>query len=634
MSKRSSVPPASQAAPSDDPVAQASAAVDLRAMPRVLPRLVRLALKYRWRCALAAGAALGAAVFSLITPRLLGQAVDEVFRLLAADPGGDEVQSALLSAALLIVGTCTLRGIFTGLQGYLGESIAQRVGYDLRLAFFDKLQQLGFRFHDRNHSGDLIARGMLDLEGVRGFIESAVLRVLALALLLSVGAWRVLQADLLLGALSLSFVPFVVVRAARMGYVLRQTWTRLQQLMSDLTLSMEENLQGMRVVRAFAARKHELARFDRVADAALRVSDHRFTVRMRSMSLMTLAYHVAMGLVLGVGGWRIAGGTLTVGMLTELLVFMAVLQQPVRQVGMIVNASARATSAGGRLFEVLDARDDVADAPEARDLQPGAGVLRFERVDFAYRPGGRKALSDVSFEVRAGERLGIVGPPGSGKSTLVNLVARFYDPDAGRITLDGQDLRTVTLASLRRAVRLVQQESFLFDASVRDNVAYAEPGVADDAVHAAAGVAQIHAHVAGLPEGYATRVGERGVSLSGGQRQRLSIARGLIPRPALIVLDDATAAIDASTERQVHEALRGALRGITTLIVAHRLGALRDADRIIVLDAGRIVEEGSHAALLARGGRYAALWRLQCEGERDGGGAAGHARPQPEEVAP
>jgi ATP-binding cassette subfamily B protein len=326
---------------------------------------------------------------------------------------------------------------------------------------------------------------------------------------------------------------------------------------------------------------------------------------------MNLAYYTAMALVLFFGGRRVADGSLTVGMLTEFLTFMSILQQPVRQVGMIVNSSARATSSGRRLFEILDAEPEIADVPGAKDLAIDHGVPRLENVAFTYPGSTRNALSDINIEVPAGRTLGIVGAPGSGKSTLAGLIPRFYDVTAGRITIDGQDIRQVTLHSLRRAVSLVQQEIFLFDTSIHNNVAYTDPWAQEERVIEATSIAQLHEHIATLPKGYSTRVGERGVSLSGGQRQRMSIARGLVAQPDIIILDDSTAAIDAATEQRVRAALRDAVNHMATIIIAHRLSALKDADEIVFLEGGRIVERGNHQHLVALGGRYAALWALQ-----------------------
>lgn len=587
--------------------------LELGALPSVLPRLVRMAWRYPWRCVAALACATASSALNVLAPQWLGQAVDQALAL-ASRPGAST--TALTITAAVLVALCVLRGLATGGMGYLGESVGQRVGRDLRLAYFERLQRLDAGFHDRHHSGDLIARGMLDLEGVRGFVELGLLRAVMLALLVGFGVWRLLHVDPALAALALSFVPAVAWRAARMGAMLRLSWQRLQAMMGELTRGMEENLQGVRVVRAFGSQLHEMARFDALSDAALALSNARITHRMRAISHMVTTYHLAMGAVLWLGTTRIAAGTLSVGALTEVLTFMTLLQMPVRQVGMIVNASARAVSSGARLFEVLDREPAIVDAPGAIALTHARGELRFERVSFAYatEQGPREALHDISFSLKPGRTLGIVGAPGSGKSTLVQLIARLRDVSAGRITLDGHDLRGLTLASVRRAVGVVQQEVFLFDISVHDNAAYAHADATRETVDEALGQAQLLAHVQGLPERHATRVGERGVALSGGQRQRLAIARGLVADAAVVVFDDATSAVDTATEHALREALKNAVVDKASIIVAHRLGSVRHADEILLLDHGRIVERGRHEELLARGGAYARLWALQAEG--------------------
>ncbi|OYW92970.1 MAG: hypothetical protein B7Z13_08560 [Caulobacterales bacterium 32-67-6] len=310
---------------------------------------------------------------------------------------------------------------------------------------------------------------------------------------------------------------------------------------------------------------------------------------------------------------------------------MTLLQAPIRQIAMIFASAARATSSGGRVFEVLDLEPEIADAPGAQPLAPSQGVLRFEHVDFAYDEG-RPVLSDVSFEVRPGQTLGVVGAPGSGKSTIANLIPRFYDVTGGRITIDGQDIREVSLASLREYIGLVQQEAFLFDTTVTNNVAYADPWAEEDRIVGAARTAQLHDYIAGLPTGYTTRVGERGVALSGGQRQRMSIARGVVPGPGVMIFDDSTAAIDAVTERKVRDALASATKAKATVIIAHRLSSLMHADQIIVLDEGRVVERGDHQSLVAAGGVYAELYALQTRA--DGGGLSEDLPPEPAPEAP
>jgi ATP-binding cassette subfamily B multidrug efflux pump len=594
---------------SSNQAADAVPVIDFKRLPSVLRRLNRLALNYPWHFFAAIACALGAAILGLVTPRLLGESVNQAMQLLA--DADNQSHNALWISALLIVVAASLRGIFTGLQGYLGENIAQRVGYDLRLDFFNKLQQLDFTFHDSRHSGDLIARGMLDLEGVRAFLEMGVLRAITLLLLLGVGSWRLLSVDLALGALALSFVPVVLMRATTMGVRMRRTWLRLQELMSDMTLKMEENLQGVRVVRAFSSQDQELQRFDEVSARALRVSDERISARVWSMSVMNLGFYTSMGLVLWVGANRIAQGSFSLGLLTEFLTFMLILQQPVRQVGMIVNSGARASSAGGRLFEILDAQPAISDAADAQPLQLTAGELRFEQVSFTYPDSSTPSLQDISFSLKPGQTLAIVGAPGSGKSTIAQLIPRFYEASQGRITIDGQDIRKLTLASLREHVNLVPQDVFLFDTSVHHNLAYSNPSASPEAVQQVARQAQIHEHIAHLPAAYETRVGERGVALSGGQRQRISIARGLLNKPGLLILDDATAAIDALTEAKVREHLQAHAASRATIVIAHRLSSVKHADEIILLEQGRIIERGNHQTLLAQGGHYAALWQLQ-----------------------
>ncbi len=580
---------------------------------RVLWRIVRIALRSRVRVALAVAATLAAAAFQLMIPRFLGNAVDGALGLVgAASTSPEAARDALFIAAMLLLGASVLRGGFTLVHNYAGESIGHLLAYDLRLAFYDKLQHLSFSFHDRVHSGELITRGMLDLEGVRMFINMGVLRVVLLVALIGAGAFLLVTADPVLGLLALGFVPFVAWNAATVRLRLRYLWLALQDRMAVLGRIMDENLTGIRVVRAFGAEDHELDKYNAASDQAMALADRRIKARVASTATMTFAYYVAMGLVLWVGGLRVLDGAMTVGKLTEFLAFMTILQLPVRQLGMVVNAFARASTCGARLFAILDLEPEIAEREGARPLALGDGTLRFEGVSFAYGGDGRiRALHDVTFEVRRGRTTGIVGPPGSGKSTIAHLVARHYDVTGGRITLDGQDIRAATLDSLRRLVRVVPQDPFLFTSGLDNNIAYGDPWIDDAAITEAAALAQIDGFIDGLPDGYDTLVGERGVSLSGGQKQRVAIARTAMLAPAVLVLDDSTAAIDAATEGRIRHALNAEAANAATIIVSHRLGALRHADEILFLEDGRIVERGDHDALVASGGRYAALFALQ-----------------------
>ncbi|MET0251154.1 MAG: ABC transporter ATP-binding protein [Novosphingobium sp.] len=587
--------------------------VDLAGMPAMIRRILALMWPYRRSLGVATLATLGAAIASLALPQVLGRAVDQAQALATGGTAAAGVP-ALAWTAAAVLGFAALRGLLLMTSGYLGEKAGQQVGYDLRLAFFERLQVLGFDYHDRVHTGELITRGMLDLEGVRVFMEQGVQKVMLLAMLLVVGATMMARVDPLMTVLALSFVPPVALVATRTGYVMRVVWSRLQERMAHLTRIMEENLQGIRVVRAFAATGFEHARFVHASSQALRLANFRIPIRARGLTLMQTAFHAAMGLVLWVGARRVGAGQMTVGELTQFLAFMTILQQPVRQIIMIVNSGARAASSAQRLFAVIDRVPRLADDSAAVSLPAARGHLRFEGVSFRYPGSDRVVLEDVTFELAPGRLLGIVGAPGSGKSTLAHLIPRFYDVTAGRITLDGHDVRGLTLSSLRGAAAVVAQDVFLFDSAASANIAYAAPGIVEERIVAAADAARIHGHLAALPEGYATRVGERGVSLSGGQRQRVAIARGLATDPAVLVLDDSLSAVDTATETELRGALRRGRRDKATIVIAHRLSALADADEIIVLDRGRIVERGTHASLITLDGHYAALWRLQGEG--------------------
>lgn len=596
---------------------------DYRRGVNALWRVLRMALSYRVRFPAAVLAVIGGAVFQLLIPRFLGAAIDQAGSLLSMAGGGDAAavavaKSALVGSALLVLGTAVMRGLFTLSHNYLAESIGQSFALELRLAFFEKLQRLSFSYHDRIHSGDLITRGMLDVEGVRRFIETGIMRLFQLAVLIGLGAYLYMGQDLVLGFLCVSFVPFAFWRGVVFRMKVRALWREFQERMSVLTRIMEENLAGIRVVRAFSAQDHEMKKFDAWQQRTLEPAINMVRVRYFNTSMMTFSYFVAMGLVLWFGGLQVIDGQITVGELTQFLVFMTVLQMPVRQVGLVINGYARASVSGARMFEILDLDPAIRDKEGAPELKVSDAELAFENVSFSYQGfESEHTVEGISFRVKAGQTLGIVGPPGSGKSTIAHLIPRFYDVTGGRITVDGQDIREVTLDSLREQVGVVQQDTFLFKTEVRENVSYGEPGAEDDRVVEAADTAQLHDYVAGLPEGYDTLVGERGVSLSGGQRQRLSIARSVLLTPRVIVFDDSTAAIDAGTELRIRDSLMELNRTRATIIISHRLSSLMHADEILFLEDGRIVERGSHESMLSQNGRYRRLFDLQMGAARE-----------------
>ena len=582
----------------------------------VLWRITAMSLRHPGRMALAIGATGLAGFFQIYVPQYLGQAVDQARGLLHGDVNASSragAEDALMATALLLIGVSLLRGLFTMMQNYQGEAVGQLIGYDMRLAYYRQLQRLSFSWHDKIHSGDLITRGILDIEGVRLWTSTGILRFVLLSILILGGAVILFRIDLMLGLVALSFVPIVGVRASVARLKLRDTWMQLQDELSILTQVMEENLSGIRVVRAFAAQAYELVRYDRVSNRALKVTHERIALFVHSTTQMTFIYFVAMGLVLWIGGLKTIDGEISLGQLAQFLAFMTILQMPVRQIGWMINSIARASTCGGRLLNVLDLEPSVADAPDARPLEISDGVLRFEAVDFRYPAWAddQRTLSGIDLEVRPGQTIGIVGPPGSGKTTIAHLIGRYYDVEAGRITIDGQDIRDVTLTSLRQAVGIVQQEPFLFTAGIDHNLAYGNPWAGRSDIERSAAAAQLHSYIESLPDNYQTLVGERGVSLSGGQRQRLAIARSILLGGAVLVFDDSTAAIDAATEQRINAAIKDAVKTRAVIIIAHRLSSLMHADEIVFLDNGKIIERGRHDQLMARNGRYASLYKLQ-----------------------
>lgn len=577
-------------------------------------RITRLNLRHPWQVTICFVSTFIAASLQLAIPKLLGHAVDQAQGLGA---GGRAAEQALMSTAVLLLVVSIGRGIFTLLQNYTSESVGHYAAYELRLACYEKLQQLSFSFHDRVHSGDLITLGILDIDGVRMFFATGTVRFVLLSVLIGVGAYLLISTDWQLGLLSLSFVPYVAWSSSRAHLKLRATWLELQERLTVMSRVMEENLGGIRVVRAFAAQDHEMQKFERTSKHALELAHERVDLRVKSSSAMNFSFFLAMGLVLWLGGLKVASGEMTVGTLTQFLTFMTILQMPVRQLGLLVNSIARGATCGMRLFNLLDLELAVRDRPNAPELKVTDGTLKFDHVSFRYPGTTRDVIKDVSFEAKRGQTIALVGPPGSGKSSLVHLIPRYYDVSSGTISIDGQNVAEVTKNSLRNNVTVVQQDSFLFTTTIENNIAYGNPWATERRVERAAESAQLHNYVAGLPAGYETIVGERGVSLSGGQRQRLTIARSLVLKPAVLVFDDSTAAIDAATEQRIRVAMRKFAEGRVTIIIAHRLSSLMHADQILFIEDGRIVERGSHLELLARGGKYKALYDLQVRPETD-----------------
>ena len=541
---------------------------------------------------------------------MLGEGVDQAFTLFQdGSHNRGEIESLLLGTAITVLIVALLRGTTGFAQMFLGETLSQRVSNRLRMLYFDKLQLLSFSFHDRVHTGQLMSRGLSDIEGVRMFVQTGLVQIVRILVVLVAAGVFMVMIDWQLAVLSLSFLPFMAYRSARLRLQLRITWLKIQDALGDLTTTMQENLAGVRVVRAFSAQKYEEAKFDVTAKEVVELRMSAARAHARGGGSISFAFLVAWAVVLWAGGEKVINGDISIGELTQFFFYLALLRFPVRMLIMVVNSTARASSAGGRIFEILDIPSDITDNPVADPLAISDGVLRFENVSFNY--GDAPALRNVSFEARKDHTIGIVGAPGSGKSSITNLIPRFYDPTSGRVTIDGTDLRDATVNSVRQAIGLVEQDPFLFDGSIRNNIRYGDVGASDEKVETAAKIAQIHEFIASLPEGYDTELGERGIGLSGGQRQRVAIARTLLTNSPILVLDDSTSSVDAGTDARIRSALREHTGVQTTIIIAHRLSSLMHADEIIVLETGSVVERGTHEELLALGGQYKLLWDLQ-----------------------
>jgi len=530
-------------------------------------------------------------------PLLLGGVVDAVDR-------GD--RDAVLPLALAILGAGVLRLGLSISRRLISGRVSLGVEYDLRNRLYRHLQRLELGFFDRQQTGQLMSRVTVDLQSIRFFLGYGLIFILQNLLTIVAAAIVMFLLQPSLAAITLAPVPLVVVAAARYGRQSRPALQEVQQRIAELTAEAEESISGIRVVKAFAREDERRARFDgrvtRVFDQSM------FSTKLRAYYNPMISFLPNLGLaaVLLVGGRQVVNGGISIGEFVTFNTYLLMLMFPMRMLGIALGMAQRAVASGNRVFELLDREPRLPVPARPVPLPPGGGRIEVRGATLAY-DGGPPALDAVSLVVEPGETLAIVGPTGSGKTTLVAAVARLYDLSAGSISIDGVDVREIDPADLRRAVAMVPDDGFLFSATVWDNISYARPEATLAEVELAARRAQIHDFVASLPDGYDTLVGERGLTLSGGQRQRLAIARALIADPRVLVLDDATASVDATTEREIKRALREVMEGRTTLVIAHRLSTISLADRILVMEGGRVAALGTHEELLDRSPLYAEI---------------------------
>jgi ABC-type multidrug transport system fused ATPase/permease subunit len=556
---------------------------------RTFVRLLGFLRPYRWSLAvsivLAVGSQAAAVAIAFLTGDALESAVDAQSRS----------QLWTIAIAILLVGAA--RAVFMAGRRLISGRQALGVEYDLRDEIYAKLLRLSFGFYDRHQTGQLMSRATVDLQSVRFFLGYGlifffqhVLTVVGVTIVLFVVEWKLALA-------TTAFTPILVFLAYRYSQVSHPVLRDVQQRMADVATVAEENIVGVHVVKAFAQEQAEAAKFDARTEKLFRRSIDANRQRALYVPLLSFLPLIAQATVLLYGGRMVASGELALNLFFAFNVLVLMLVMPLRMLGMWIGQAQRATASGERIFEVIDETEDVAEARGARELPPGEGRITFEGAAFAYAPG-RPVLEEIDLGIEPGRTIALIGHTGSGKTTLASLVPRFYDVTAGRVAIDGADVRDLTLPSLRRAIGIVAQDPFLFSATVRENITFGAPDATDEDVVRAARLAQAHDFIAELPDGYETTIGERGITLSGGQRQRIAIARALILDPRILILDDATASVDATTEARIRLGLREAMKGRTTLIVAHRLSTIALADELVVLDHGRVVARGTQAELL------------------------------------
>jgi len=574
----------------------------------VLIRIFKMCFKYKKLITfgfLGVGGLVGS---QLWIPYLLGTSVDRAYEKISSNSTDFSILWILAS---LIIFVSILRGIFAFLLQYNGEKIANGISADLRNLFHKKLQSQTYKYHDRIHTGNLMSRGILDIEGVKMFVTTGLLRTFEIMTLIFFGSYLLLRTDLQIGLIAFGFIIPVALIATISRLRLRKIWNRIQKEFSILNTNLQENLIGVKVVRAFGGEDYEVKKFRSSHRQVTNDTMNSVKVDATGTSLVGFFFLLVWAFIIWVGGHKIIDGELTIGELTQCLVYLGMLQRPVRIVGLMVNSYARAITCGLRLFEILDSKPRIATIKNSNSINK-IESLKFENVGFKYYFKSKKNdVNKINLDLKPGKIIGIIGPPGSGKSTIANLIPRFYDVLHGQILINETPLKTLNLNNLRSRIGLVSQHTFLFNSTLKENIAYSKPDSDLEDVIRVAKIADIHEFIDSLPEKYETMVGEFGVSLSGGQKQRIAIARNLFKNPDVLIFDDSFSALDTGTDKKIRERLVSFQENRSTLIVSQRVSTISHSDEIIVLDQGNIVDRGKHEDLVNKDGIYKTIFELQ-----------------------
>ncbi len=555
-------------------------------------------------------------IVSVQVPLLIRAAIDNVITPLAENRLEIELgKSTLFILILEIIGLTAVVGLFSFIQRYANTYFSQKVVYDIRNDAFASLQNQSFAFYDKTHTGQLLSKVTTDMDRIRRFLGFQLTFLISSIILLIVILYTMFSINTMLTLFILPIMPCIFATFYSFGKKIRPLFTQMREQYGSLTSVLHEAITGIRVVKAFAQEDFERKKFASKNDKYFQTT--LASAKIRALYIPLVGFLIGLGtiIIFWYGGFEVITGTLTIGALVAFNAYLAMLVMPMRFFGMFISGYHRTMAAGNRIFEVIDAETEIKEKPDALTLPKLKGHVKFENVSFSYRKG-RPILKNVTFEAKPGETLALLGATGSGKSTIIRLIPRFYDASSGKIIVNDYDVRDVKLQSLRKQIGIVAQETFLFSMTIKENIAYGKPEAKMDEIVAAAKAARAHEFISTLPKGYDSRVGERGVTLSGGQRQRIAIARALLMNPRILILDDSTSSVDVETEYEIQHALRAVLKNRTAFVITQRVSTIRNADKIIVLEKGEIVEEGTHETLMAKKGAYYQIYQTLYETQK------------------